>query len=139
MLRLRSILIRYPALAFAILVAALALRLLVPAGFMPAAGKGAFAIEICSGYGPQMSTGQPTAMAHAMAMPGMAHHDDTATSMSPCAFSDLAQAAIGGVDPILLVAAIAFAVMLGLFSGSALPQRIVPRLRPPLRGPPPFA
>jgi hypothetical protein len=116
-------------LAALLLAAALALRLLVPAGFMPTVADGRITLMLCSGTQPV----QPRA-----AMPGMAHHESDGASMagSPCAYADLALPALGTGDAVLLVAALAFVMALAVRRIVPLPPRDAARLRPPLRGPP---
>ena len=114
--------------------AALAVRLLVPTGYMLGSEHGRVAIELCSGFasGPM-----------ATAMPEM--HGDTpdhgksrehGKAEMPCAFSSLSAASLGAIDPIQMAALVAFIMAVGLCP-VVLPA-IVRRgyLRPPLRGPP---
>lgn len=130
---LRRLLRSHRALAAFVVAAALALRLLVPAGFMPTMEGGRLVISICSGFGPA-KTMEMTGATHA----GMEHHGnpDGDRAQSPCAFADLALPVIGGMDPIQLAAAIVFVMAAGLVLATALPPRLSGRLRPPLRGPP---
>lgn len=107
---------------------ALAVRVLIPAGFMPTVESGSFTITLCDGYGP--ATMQ-------MVMPGMQHHDDSDHRMQGrCAFSDLALPGLAGADPIQLAAAIAFILLAAFFAVPAFDLRRARNLRPPLRGPP---
>jgi hypothetical protein len=121
---LRRLARRFPALAAAAVLAALLLRLVVPAGFMPVVEHGRLTIALCSGAGPMT------------AMPGHGHHQPPATAAKSCAFADLAVPAIGGADPIQLAAALRFVLALGLVLALVLPVVAPARLRPPLRGPP---
>jgi hypothetical protein len=119
---IRSVLLRHPLLVLAIGLAALSLRLAVPAGFMPVLDSGGPALTLCSG--------QATA-------PGMAHHEqDGPKADSGCAFADLALPMIRGADPVLLAAALLVILAAGLFHAAALPSGAALRLRPPLRAPP---
>jgi len=122
---------------FAVLVCAatLLLKLLVPAGYMIGTEHGRITIELCSGVAPRAMT---------MAMPEM-HGDmpdhgrsqDHGKAEMPCAFSGLSAASLGAIDPVQLVALIAFVMAIGL--SPAIQPATVRRghLRPPLRGPPP--
>ncbi|WP_426280349.1 DUF2946 family protein [Sphingomonas sp. NFX23] len=122
---------------FAVLVCAatLLLKLLVPAGYMIGTEHGRITIELCSGVAPRAVT---------MAMPEM-HGDmpdhgrsqDHGKAEMPCAFSGLSAASLGAIDPVQLVALIAFVMAIGL--SPAIQPATVRRghLRPPLRGPPP--
>lgn len=124
--RLRS----HPGLVALVFAAALALRVLVPAGFMPTVADGRVTLMLCSGVQPA----QPMA-----AMPGMAHHNsDHGGGMvgSPCAYADLAVPALGAADPVLLAVALAFVMALAIRRAIPLAPREFARLRPPLRGPP---
>lgn len=126
---LRRLLRSQPWLAALVLAAALALRLLVPVGFMPTVADGRVTLVLCSGAQPAPSMAP---------MPGMAHHesDDGGMAGSPCAYADLALPALGAADPVLLVAALAFVVALAARRVVPLPPRDAAWLRPPLRGPP---
>jgi hypothetical protein len=120
------------ALAAWVLACALAMKILVPAGFMPVISVTGMSIEICGG----------TARAQgAMAMPGMAHHSDKSDHQGrdlPCAFSGLTAPSLAAADPVLLAIAIAFIVRLVFRVRTAAPIVARAYLRPPLRGPPPF-
>jgi hypothetical protein len=131
----RTTLSRHRWLAAAILFAALALRLLVPAGYMPVLDAGRATLAICSGQGPVTV---PTPAHHAMA--GMAHHGgvghDEAVVPKGCAFADLSLQVLGGADPVLLAVALAFILAIAIQIRTPAPPRAAPHLRPPLRGPP---
>lgn len=134
MQRFRSLLLASPRLAALILAAALALRVLVPAGFMPDFGSAGPAIMMCSGTGPVAA---PAAFQQEMAARGVVHHSgQDSEAAKGCAFADLALPLLGGADPVLLVAALLFLVAAALFHRAALPHAASPRLRPPLRAPP---
>lgn len=134
MSRLRSFVFQHALLAWLMVGAALAMKVLVPAGFMPVAEKnGTITVRICSGTldGP---------MTMEMAMPGLPggkgdHHKSGKAEM-PCAFAGLAMPMLSGADPLLLVLAIALIMAL---ASRVLPPAVPRRsayLRPPLRGPP---
>lgn len=115
-----------PWLAALALAAALMLRVLVPAGFMPTVAQGRVTLTLCSGVAPQ-----PMARMH-----GMTHHENGDAAQSPCAYADLALPALGAADPVLLAAALAFVVAAAVRRVVPLAARAFARLRPPLRGPP---
>ena len=126
----RSILL-HRQLAVWLVAAALAMKLLVPAGYMPMVSAGSITLELCSGYEPQTM---------AMAMPGMpgkyGHEDGHGKAEMPCAFGGLAMPGLAGADPILFIVAIAFIMALGfLVTPLPSPGRTT-RLRPPSQGPP---
>lgn len=119
-------------LALWLIAAALAVKALVPAGFMLAnTGGKTLTVAICDGTGPAtMTIALPMDQDHGSA-PADAGKQD-----GGCAFSVLGHAATGGADPVLLIAAIAFLLALGYVAVAApAPQRRAYAL-PPLRGPP---
>jgi len=118
---------------------ALAVRLLVPSGFMPVFAQGSLSIVPCSGLGPI----EPIAAG----MSGSSHHMDAGTTRhpgkeqggkaeAPCAFAGTAMPAVGGADPAQLAAALVAILILGFARTSLAAPRRPARLRPPLRGPP---
>lgn len=121
-------------LTLVLLALALAAKALVPAGFMlsPSAGR-VLTVTICAD-----ASGMPRQMQIAIPAkddrPG--EPADAGEADQPCAFSGLGHAALGGADPVLLAAALAFILLLGFAPPSALPLRDIAYLRPPLRGPP---
>lgn len=122
----------------AILIALLlvAMRLAVPVGFMPAVQDGRLTVVVCSGTDPAASI--------EITIPGAATGEQRSDGddhgkrfdAAPCAFAGLALPMLGAVDPILLLAALLFALALprALEARPLSSQRA--RLRPPLRGPP---
>lgn len=129
---LRRLVLSNHRLAIAILAVALLMKLVVPAGFMPASSNGQIVISLCSGSG-------PTKMV--MTVPGLGQTPDGGgdhggTAEQPCAFAGLSTPSLAAADPILLTTAILFVLALGtralLLPASTPP----PYLRPPLRGPP---
>ncbi|MBM3927577.1 MAG: hypothetical protein FJ335_03835 [Sphingomonadales bacterium] len=133
MTALRRLFRLHPGIAVAIVALALAMKLLVPAGFMPTIADGRIVVSICTGAGPT------TAM---MEMPGMAHHAPDApaksdpTAGAPCAFAGLASPSLAAVDPLLLAVAILVAMALASRPIIPPPAPVRPHVRPPLRGPP---
>lgn len=108
--------------------AALAMKVIVPAGFMPVASGGVMTVQMCSGTGPATIE---------IAIPGLPdqHHKQDKAEM-PCTFAGLSAPALSAVDPILL--AVAIALILHVVGSLAPTPLIAARtyLRPPLRGPP---
>lgn len=122
-----------------LIVCALAMKILVPAGFMPVVSGGTVTIQICGGTAPAMATMMAKATVMAEAMPGMMHHQDKGDHQGremPCAFSGLSAPTLAAVDPLLLAIAIAFIVAIGFRRTSTTPVAARAYLRPPLRGPP---
>lgn len=120
-------------LAAWIVAAALLMKLVVPAGFMPVFSGSSVTIEICTGVGPQTVT-MP------MAMPGMPDHgqgkSDHAAKDMPCGFGGLAFPALAAADPIALALALAFLIATVFRLVHRDVALAVAHLRPPLRGPP---
>ncbi len=136
---LRRLFLDHRTLAAWLIVCALAMKILVPAGFMPVVSGGTVTIQICGGTAPSMPTMMAKATMMAEAMPGMTHHQDKGDHQSremPCAFSGLSAPSLAAVDPLLLAIAIAFIVAIGFRRTSTTPVAARAYLRPPLRGPP---
>lgn len=106
----------------------LALKLLVPAGYMPAPGQ--LSIQLCTGDGvrtvlidrdgQRIPDGQPHQASAAM----------------PCAYAGLAAPILSAVPIPLLVAAILFLLAIGIRPASAPPRHRAVPPRPPGRAPP---
>lgn len=118
-------------LALWLIAAALAVKALVPAGYMLAetAGK-TLTMAICDGSGPATMT---------VDVPMDPGHKAPDSGKQDCAYSGLGHATLGGADPVLLLAALVFLLALG-FAPAATPA---PTRRafalPPSQGPPPHA
>tara|TARA_B100000678_G_scaffold23668_1_gene18011 strand:+ start:923 stop:1294 length:372 start_codon:yes stop_codon:yes gene_type:complete len=114
----------------------LALRLVIPSGYMINSDHGRFAITLCSGVAPQPSSAMMDM--HDMTSSD-AHHGESEEHRKPdmpCAFSALSVQALGGAPLVLLIAALAAIATIALL---AVPRSVVATaayLRPPLRGPP---
>lgn len=101
----------------------LALRLVVPAGFMPVAHGGWATIAVCTGHGPATMRWDGAPAKPVKAPPS-------------CGFDLLAAPALDAAGPLWLIAApAAFAAVALILSTTQLARRL-PWLRPPLRGPP---
>lgn len=120
-------------LALMLAVLSLCIKAVIPAGFMVSVSKNTFlTVTICSD-----ATGKPAVMK--LVIPGKSHdneHPDSAGKKEHCAFSGLAQPALGGVDDILLAIALAIILILSLRPAAFAVFAECGRLRPPLRGPP---
>lgn len=127
----RTFLLRHRWLATWLVGAALLMKVLVPAGFMPTVSNGTILVQLCTGMGVQTV---------AIEIPGLADHsegkDQQKAADQPCAFSGLANPGLAGADPILLAIAIAFILAATLH----VEQRLILwrgiYLRPPSQGPP---
>ena len=121
----------------ALVAIALAVKALVPAGYMISPAGGRFlTVTICAD-----ASGTPKQMRIAIPDKNQTggDHSEAADKSQPCAFSGLGHAALGGADPILLAAALAFILLIGFAPLRAPPARNLAFLRPPLRGPPPLS
>lgn len=117
-----------------LLALALAVKALLPAGYMiSATGERFLTVTICAD-----ASGTPKQMQIAISDKDDAggDHSEAADKGQPCAFSGLGHAALSGVDPVLLAVALAFILLVWLAPLRAPPARDIPFLRPPLRGPP---
>lgn len=125
---------KYARLALVLVVLAMAVKALVPTGYMiSSAGERFLTVTICadaSGILKQMRIAIPDKDEKG------GHHSEAADKSQPCAYAGLGYAALGGADPLLLVAALAFILLVGLAPLEAPPARSTAFLRPPLRGPP---
>src|SRR6478752_7235787 len=106
MTALRRHFLRHRALAGWIVAAALLMKLLIPAGYMPGMSGNSMIIQICSGYGP---------MTLNMPIPGKEQGQDHQQSKAemPCAFSGLSAPTLAAADPVLLALAILFVMVMG--------------------------
>jgi hypothetical protein len=134
MTSLRALIRDHARLMLVLLALALAVKALVPAGFMlSAGGERLLTVTICS-----EASGTPKQMQ--IAIPGKQHgggdHSDAASKATHCAFAGLGNSALGGTDPLLLAGALAFILLIGFAPLPALPARDILFLRPQLRGPP---
>ncbi|MGN6123620.1 MAG: hypothetical protein ACTHOJ_11770 [Sphingomonas oligoaromativorans] len=130
----RSRLQRPRTIALALLACALALRLLIPAGWMPVADAQGLHLVLCSGSGPME---MPSA--HAMAgMKGMDHHGHHDPSMPdhPCAFAGLGLALAEPLLPQLALPARVAAVRVDHAGETVAIGRGLAAPPPPATGPP---
>jgi hypothetical protein len=131
---LRALTHRYARLALVLVALALAVKALVPAGYMiSSSGERFLTVTICAD-----ASDTPRQMQIAISSHDDAggDHSESAEKAQPCAFSGLGHAALGGTDPVLLASALAFILLIGFAPRPAPPARDIPFLRPPLRGPP---
>tara|TARA_R100001129_G_scaffold93541_1_gene63707 strand:- start:530 stop:940 length:411 start_codon:yes stop_codon:yes gene_type:complete len=130
---LRASIREYRHLALALLVLAFLIRAVIPAGFMVSASRDTvLTVTICADASAALKQMELVIPAKDPA----GDHSDGAAKSQHCAFSSLAKAADSGADPVLLVLAFAFILVLGLAPMQRLAFRPNFHLRPPLRGPP---
>lgn len=130
---LRRLLLEHRLLCGCLIAAALLMKAVLPAGFMPMQSGGTVVLGFCSGYGPK-----PMAMPMAMPMKEDRSSPDEHQPRAemPCAFGGLAMPGLAAVDPTLLALAIAFVLERAVRTATILPTIVRVYLRPPLRGPP---
>jgi hypothetical protein len=131
---LRAISHRYVQLTLVLVVLAMAVKALVPAGYMISpAGERFLTVTICAD-----ASGTPKQMR--IAIPDKnetgGEHSEAADKSQSCAFSGLGHSALAGADPVLLAAALVFILLVGFTPLRAPPARDNAFLRPPPRGPP---
>lgn len=132
MTQLRTILLDHRRLALLLVAFALAMKALVPGGYMLGTQSQVITVSICA----DSSGGHLTRQ---IVVPRESGEKDTVSQHAksgPCAFTALGMAGLAGAGPILLGLALAFILAIGL---APLPIPVLqPRahLRPPLRGPP---
>ena len=115
------------------------MKLLVPTGYMISSDQGRLAIVLCPGTSPSPPATDMSGMDMAGAHAGMTDHGKSkehGKAEMPCAFSSLAAQALGAVDPVLLIAAIAFIMVVAMRPAVLPVARHALYLRPPTRGPP---
>ncbi len=138
MTRFRAFFLRHRAMALAVIALALAMKALVPAGYMIGGDAKVLTIKVCDGYA-DSGTGHDIAIVAKGGAHSDAGHDDAGRALhdhQACPFSALTLAHIGGADPIQLALALAFIVLLGVIAPVRATPRPSARLRPPLRAPP---
>lgn len=131
---LRAFLQNHLRFAALLLACALAMKALVPSGYMLGGSARVLTVHLC---GDQV--GGPAG--NAIAVPLTGKHDDGGKGHSdtPCPYSALGHAALSGTDPVQLALALLFIFALGFLPLAAPNPARIAHLRPPLRGPPPPA
>ncbi|WP_066718713.1 DUF2946 family protein [Sphingomonas pituitosa] len=131
MFALRRLLLEHRLLCGWLIAAALLMKAVLPAGFMPVHAGGTLVLGFCSGYGPKtIAVGIPEREDRS------SPDEHRAAGEMPCAFAGLAMPGLAAVDPALLVLAIAFVLERAIRTAAAILTIARVYLRPPLRGPP---
>ena len=133
---LRAFVDRYRLLAVVLVALALAIKAIVPAGYMLHQRGTVITVEICadaSGAALKQQIVIPPAGGEGSAS------ETPAKAFATCPYAALSFAALAGADVVLLAAALAFILALGFAAASLPAPRRIAFLRPPLRGPPAFA
>lgn len=112
---------------------ALAMKALVPGGYMLKADALVLTVEICSDSSTGHLTKQIVIPTDGKSHGGQADHPK---ADGTCPFSSLAMGAVSGADTMLLLVALAFILLLGFLPLAPSLRDRSSYLRPPLRGPP---
>jgi hypothetical protein len=119
-------------LAVAIVALALAMKALVPGGYMIGQQGMVLTVGICADASGAKMTRQ-------IVLPQSGQADGHAKGDGSCPYAALGMAALTGADAVLLAIALGFILALGFLPVRASPRAGRPHLRPPLRGPPAHA
>jgi hypothetical protein len=132
MTQLRALLFDRRSLALALVVMALFIKALVPAGYMIGQRSMTLSVEICADGTGQTGIRQIDIPLEGLAVPAADHSKQN----GHCAFSSLGHDAVSGADPLLIAGALLFILTRGFAAIVQAPRQRVAYLRPPLRGPP---
>ena len=129
----RTFLYTHARLAMLLVVIALLVKAVFPAGYMLAPSNKSFTVTVCADGNGEMQTRTVTVPVQKSDPGGKVDH---AQSGKGCAYSALSIASTTGGDASLLVLALAFILLVGLAPAPQLSIASPHFLRPPLRGPP---
>jgi hypothetical protein len=130
---LRTFLRDHRQLAVLLVALALAMKALVPTGYMVGGDAKVLTIEICA----DASGGKTTKQ---IVVPHSGKQDEAGkSSTTACPYAGLGMAALPGADAVLLALALAFILLLGFAPTRTAPPRRIQEYLPPLRGPPALA
>jgi len=133
MLFCRRLVVDHKCLMTLLFLVAMTMKMLVPPGYMIGAGSKSLTVEICTEQGVVEQTIE-IPMKQGSGQSGKLNADDA--SVKSCAFAGSSHFALDNIDPVLLAAALAFIILVGLQS-PVLPRAALKRwLRPPPIGPP---
>lgn len=131
MQQFRALFLRHRAVALLAAMAALCMKIVVPAGFMIGQDSRVLTVQICD-----EAIGNHAVKQIAIPMKDGGSNSDQKQGKGECPFASLSMASMTGADPSLLALALAFILALGFApTRITLPKRVT-HLRPPLRGPP---
>ncbi len=109
----------------------LAMKALVPNGYMISADSETITVKMCNGVG----DGQQT-IEIPMNVGGNEHDSGSNMTSEACSSSSVSQSTMTATDPLQLSLALSFIMLVGLVAKTAILLEHSVRLRPPLRGPP---
>lgn len=131
---LRALILGNRSAAILVVLLALCMKALIPAGTMVSGGSKSIAVTICNGGDGAATPATIEIPAKGSPLDGKDGHGKGEGTQ--CSFSSLSMAAMGGADAPLLALALAFILLLGLRPAARLPFARAHYLLPPLRGPP---
>ena len=130
---MRAFFLRHRVMAIVLVIAALSMKIALPAGFMIGQGSRVLTVQVCD-----EATGSAAARLFAIPVHGNDGDSSGKQTKNDCPFSSLSMATVSDAGPLLLVLALSYILALG-FAPVHFPQpRREFHLRPPLRGPPAF-
>ena len=127
---MRTILHRYRIMAFVVIALALAMKALVPAGYMVDSASKALTIRVCADA--QLTSTVLDIVVPMKSEPAGKH----SKAQDACPYTALSLASLGGADPFQLALALLFILATGFTALALTAPRRIGYLRPPLRGPP---
>lgn len=121
-----------PAFAAVLLAAALCLKIVLPAGYMPSSSGGEQIVALCS----SSASAGATVKIH---IPGRSGDDDAfGSARHSCAFAPLAALALDPVPPAIILAALLFVFIAAILRMPLELAAVGAQIRPPSQGPPSF-
>ena len=131
---LRALILRHRALAALAVLAALCMKVVVPAGYMIEQGSRILTVRMCDEAG-----GGHAFKQIAIPLKNGGSEAGSKQAKGECPFAGHGTTGLAGADPALLALAIAFILALGFAPARISLARRIAYLRPPLRGPPALA
>lgn len=131
---LRAFLRDHARLAWLVVGLALAMKALVPAGFMVASQGQVLTVQVCAD-----ATGGDHLRQIAIPVGEKPAGDTGQANYAPCPWSAHADGSLAATDAVLLAAALAFILVLGFTARTLALPTPATKVRPPLRGPPVLA
>lgn len=128
---LRAFFLRHRSLAFAVIALALAMKVLVPAGFMPVVEGKTISVLVCDGHGGEQS--------RVIALGAPNGESGMAKAAKVCPFSVLSAGTLGATDIAIAAALLLFIMASGFLPLALPPLRRASFLTPPSCGPPAHA
>ena len=112
-----------------LLAAALCLKILLPAGYMPAPASSEHIIALCS-------SGVSGAETVTIRIPHKGGQDDSGSAENACAFAPLAAVALDSAPPVIVLAALLFVFVAAILWQPLALRTSSAGIRPPGQGPP---